>query len=141
MYLSPPTTYIQDTGTEKGRGVFAARNYAVDEIIEVCPVVVFHMPFSSLPNEIKTLVFNWAVLAQVPNSHALALGYGSMYNHDNPSNLRYEANNQHNLIRFISVRSIDNGEELTINYNAQGGGAEWDNDNWFERMKIKPIFT
>jgi hypothetical protein len=139
MQLSPPSAYIQDTGTEKGRGVFAARAYTCDEVVEVCPVVVLHMPFSSLPEEMKTFVFNWGVLAHVPNSQAFALGYGSMYNHDNPANMRYEADSQHSLLRFISVRDISEGEELTVNYNAIGGGAEWDNDNWFDRMKIKPI--
>lgn len=139
MRLSPPTAYIQDTGTSKGRGVFAARAYICGEVVEVCPVVVLRMPFSSLPDEIKTLVFDWAILAQVPNTHAFALGYGSMYNHDNPANMRYEADSQHSLLRFISVRAINEGEELTVNYNARGGGAEWDNDNWFKRMNVKPI--
>lgn len=52
------------------------------------------------------------------------------------------ATSQTNIIlslRFISVREINEGEELTVNYNAIGGGAEWGNDNWFDRMNVKPI--
>lgn len=139
MQLLPPSAYIQDTGTAKGRGVFAARAYACGEVIEVCPVVVLHAQFSSLPEEIKTRVFDWGVLAQVPGTQAFALGYGSMYNHENPANMRYDADRQHSLLRFISVRAINEGEELTVNYNAIGGGAEWANNNWFERMNVKPI--
>ena len=139
MQLSPPSAYIRDTGTEKGRGVFAARPFACGEVIESCPVVVLHGPFTALPEEIKTRVFDWSVLAQVQNTQAFALGYGSMYNHDNPANMRYEADKQHSLLRFISVREISEGEELTVNYNAIGGGAEWENDNWFDRMNVKPI--
>jgi hypothetical protein len=87
----------------------------------------------------KTLVFDWAVLAGVPGTHALALGYGSMYNSDNPANLRYEADRQRLLLRFVAVRDIAEGEELTVNYNAIGGGATWHDNNWFDRMKIKPV--
>lgn len=139
MLLSPPSTYIQDTGTAKGRGVFSARAYGFGEVVEVCPVVVLNATFSLLPEEIKTLVYDWSVLAKVPNTHALALGYGSMYNHENPANMRYEADSQHSLLRFIAIRVINKGEELTINYNSIGGGPQWDNNNWFERMNIEPI--
>jgi hypothetical protein len=138
MRLSPPSAFIQDTGTPKGRGVFATRSFAIGEIIEMCPVIILHMPFSSLPDELKTHVFDWAVLADAPDTHAIALGYGGMYNSDNPANLRYEADKHHRLLRFIAVRPINEGEELTVNYSARGGGAEWHDDNWFERMKIKP---
>ena len=84
-------------------------------------------------------MFDWGVLAKVPNTQAFALGYGSMYNHDNPANMRYEANRQNSLLRFISIREINKGEELTVNYNAIGGGTEWDDNNWFDRMNIKPV--
>ena len=139
MKLSPPTVCIKDTGTSKGLGVFAERDYKAGEVVEVCPVLVIEAPFSSLPGVVKTRVFNWDVLAQVPGTQALALGYGSLYNHDNPANMRYEGDGEHSLLRFISVRDIYEGNELTVNYNAYGGGVEWHDDNWFERMNIKPI--
>lgn len=139
MQLLPPSVYIQDTGTAKGRGVFAARAFACGEVVEVCPVLVIHRPISLLPEEIKTRVFSWSVLAKVPNTQAIALGYGSMYNHDNPANMRYEADSQNSLLRFIAVCDINEGEELTVNYNAIGGGAQWHDDNWFDRMNVKLI--
>ena len=139
MKLSPPDAYIQDTKTAKGRGVFAARAYISGDVVEVCPVIVLRTPSWLLPKEIKTYVFDWATLANVPKTEALALGYGGMYNHDNPANMRYEADSQSSCLRFIAVRDINEGEELTVNYNACGGGAEWDNDNWFDRTKVKPI--
>jgi SET domain-containing protein len=139
MKLSPPAAYIQDTKTAKGRGVFAARAYISGEVVEVCPVLVLRKSLLFFPKEIKTYVFDWATLAQVPKTEAIALGYGSMYNHDNPANMRYEADRELSLLRFIAVRAINEGEELTINYNACGGGAEWDNNNWFDRANIKVI--
>ena len=139
MRMLPPSSYIADTGTPKGKGVFASRSFNEGEIVEACPVVVLQMPFSSLPEQLKTLVFDWAVLAGVPGTQALALGFGSMYNSDDPANLRYEADRQACLLRFIAVREIAEGEELTVNYNAVGGGATWHDNNWFDRMKIKPF--
>jgi hypothetical protein len=71
--------------------------------------------------------------------HGLALGYGSLYNHDNPSNLRYEADHERGLLRFVAVRAIDQDEELTVNYNAVGGGFASSTDTWFDRMNIEPL--
>lgn len=139
LRLSPPSAYISDTGTAKGRGVFAGRNFSANEIVEICPVVLFKCAFDNLPPEAKTLVFNWTVLAGQANTHALALGFGSMYNHNNPANMRYEANPTAQLLRFVAVHDIKKGEELTVNYNAYGGGAIWHNDNWFERMGVTPL--
>ena len=136
MHISPPCAYVKDTETSKGLGVFSSRSVKANETVEVCPVVVLHGLFSTLPEQLKTRVFNWAVLAGEPNSHGLALGYGSMYNHANPANMRYEADAKNTQLRFVAVRDIADGEELTVNYNAVGGGAEWHDDNWFNRMNI-----
>lgn len=55
------------------------------------------------------------------SAHAVALGYGSLFNHDNPASLRYEADPGNLSLRFIATRDIAAGEELTINYNAPQG--------------------
>jgi SET domain-containing protein len=139
--FKPPSVYIKDTGTEKGRGVFAAKAFANGEIVEICPVILFRMRYNSLPKTIKTLVFDWEVLADKPGTHALALGYGSFYNHDNPANLRYEADAENELLRYVTVRDIAVDEELTINYCSEGGVPISDADDnwWFDDKKIKLI--
>lgn len=43
---------------------------------------------------------------------ALALGYGSFYNHYNLGNVRYEADAENRLLHFMAVRDIANGEEF-----------------------------
>ncbi len=70
---------------------------------------------------------------------AIAFGYGSMYNHANPSNIRYTADNQQVTLVFAAVRDIAKHEELTINYNAEGGGHTSSDDNWFERNDVVPL--
>lgn len=67
-------------------------------------------------------------------------GYGSLYNGDNPANMRYEAVPEaRSLIQFIAVRSISTGEELTVNYSGSNGAAESADDWWFDRRGINRV--
>jgi hypothetical protein len=139
--VSPPDVVVGDTGSARGRGVFAQRRIAAEEVVEESPVVLIESPFRDFPAEIKRLVFSWGKLCNNGSAYAVALGYGSMYNHDNPANMRYQADPVKLVMRFIAVRDIESGEELTVNYNAVGGGAEWPNNNWFDRMNVVPIVS
>ncbi len=148
MKINPPDVYVQNTGTRKGRGVFASRSFKAGELVEVSPVVLIPNPKSlvSPPPQIKVdfrrgmklLLFNWSGLAKA-SGRALALGYGSLYNSANPSNMRYEADATLPALRFIAARDIAADEELTINYNAHGGGVESPDYHWFTEMEIEPI--
>ena len=139
--VTPSKVYLQDTGTAKGRGVFAQCDFAEGAVVEECPVILLTIPFDLLPPQLQNVVFSWGVLAKTDSSTALALGYGSLYNHDNPANMRYVANPARCTLSFIAVRDIRSGEELTINYNAVGGDATWHDDNWFDHMNIRPIVS
>lgn len=139
MAITPPNVYVKDTGTPKGRGVFAARRFGAGELVEECPVLLFKKPFEVLHKELKTVVFHWEVPEGAAATQALALGYGSLYNHSNPSNLRYETNREALVLRLLAVREIEAGEELTINYNAHGGAHVSDEDWWFEEKGIKQM--
>lgn len=137
--IHPPELCVKDTGTGKGRGVFALRSFAKGEVVEVAPVLVLRTDYDALPALLKTYVFDWTTLTGVPRSQGVALGYGSMYNHGNPANLRYEADARQAVMRYVTVRDIASGEELTINYNGLRGAPEWDDDNWFDRVGIDVI--
>jgi SET domain-containing protein len=138
LTITAPSVCIRDTGTSKGRGAFATRHHDAGETVEVCPVILFSGTFASVPEEVRKILFNWGVLANAATSHCLALGYGSMYNHDNPANMRYEADQASSTLRFVAIRDIGCGEELTINYNAVGGGHESSADTWFAGMGVLP---
>ena len=137
MVITPPGVYVKDTGTPKGRGVFAARAFGAGETVEECPVILLRKPYAVLHKELKTVVFHWEVPKGARATQALALGYGSLYNHSNPSNLRYETDGGALLMRFVAVRDIAPGEELTINYNADGGANTSEDEWWFEEKGIK----
>lgn len=137
--IHPADVYVKDTGTIKGRGVFALREFAEGEVVEQCPVIILLRAYDQLPPRIQTMVFNWGNLAKTNPSYAMSLGYGSLYNHDNPANLHYEAVPDCNIIQFITVRNIKKDEELTINYNAGGGSHISEHDTWFKQHNITPI--
>ena len=99
------------------------------------------LTYERIPAEVRELLFNWSALAGAPAAHGLALGYGSLYNHDNPANLRYEADAPERLLRFIAARDVAAGEELTINYNDAGGVHAVEDDTWFARHHGLKVIT
>lgn len=134
-----PDVCIRETGTSKGKGVFALRDFAEGEIVEVAPVLVLKTDFEDLPVLLTTYVFDWTAMTGIPRAQGFVLGYGSMYNHSNPSSLVYLPDARANLMHYVAARPITAGEELTINYNAGPGINEWHDDNWFERNDVALI--
>ena len=49
---------------------------------------------------------------------ALALGYGSLYNHSYQPNARYDDESGQTKV-FTAIRDIEAGEEITVNYNGE----------------------
>lgn len=125
----PHTNQVKDTETVKGRGVYATRGYREDDLVECSPVIVLN---TEPTEEVMRYTFNWK------NEQALALGQGTLFNHHNPSNLRYVQNYETREIRFYAYHDIREGEELTINYNSEGEPT-WPDNNWFDHRNIKPI--
>jgi hypothetical protein len=140
-----PNVEIRNTATPKGRGVFALQAYQPGDIVEICPVIVFECPYSDLPVELQDYVFGWSDWDKSAgeNMQALAMGYGGMYNSDNPANMRYElvTEGTQQLQRFIAARPIRAGEELTINYSGKRGAAVSEGNRWFDGHGIVPIFS
>jgi SET domain-containing protein len=135
-----PDVYIADTLTDKGRGVFAGRDYRAGEVVEVAAVIVLENGDVALLGKtlLRTYDFDWQVLAKTKTpATAIAAGYGGMYNHADPANMIYRADPVAVTLIFTAVRDISRDEQLTINYNARGGGPVWHDDNWFESESIK----
>ncbi len=137
--IKPPDVYITDTGTALGRGVFAARAFSINEIVETCPVVLSDDSFELLPTELQHRIFDWSRLTKSRIRHALALGYGSLYNHSDTPNLRYEADENTNTIQFIAIRDISASEQLFISYNQGLETTPQQNTDWFKKNKVKKI--
>lgn len=138
-HLSPnPDLLVRHTHTSKGRGVFAKRRYRAGETVESSPIMEVQAPWEALPRAVQLIVYEWGYLAgdPRPDVRGIALGMGSLFNHDDQPNLRYEAHAAERALVFTATRNIEPGEELTINYN-----ADMDTDSgqtWFELMGIDP---
>lgn len=97
---------------KKGRGVFAKEFIPAGTEIERVPLLV--MDSDTIDESIlMDYVYTWT-----EKTVALALGYGSLYNHSFKPNAIYEDIDPR-MKRFVAHRDIQPGEEITINYNAE----------------------
>jgi SET domain-containing protein len=100
----------------KGRGVFARRLIRKGELIEKVPMIVF--PAEEFETGLSgTRLANYC-FAWGRGTVALALGYGSIYNHSYRPNARYDDVGPRTKT-FTALRDIKPGEEITVNYNGK----------------------
>jgi SET domain-containing protein len=106
----------------KGRGVVAERAFAAGETIERPPVIALSAHETALIRETRLAhyYFEWGADCQ---QAAIALGYGSLYNHSYSPNARYAFHEDVDHLEIIAQRAIESGEEITINYNNIGPDA------------------
>jgi uncharacterized protein len=102
----------------KGRGMVTTKRIKEGTIIEVSPVIVMTKAEQHLID--KTKLHDYIFLWQDDESQcAMAQGYISVYNHSYNSNCDYMMDFEQDTISIITVKDIDSGEELTINYNGE----------------------
>jgi len=118
--------YIADS-PGKGRGVFAAQNFAPGDLIEYAPVLV--VPAGQWEYMDKTILFDYYFAWR--EHSAVALGYGSLYNHSFQPNARYIRHFEQELIEFRALREITPDEEILVNYN---GDPTDDSPLWFRTI-------
>ncbi len=123
-----PVVYINHS-EERGRGVFANKALDADTIIEMSPVVVMTAEERKLLDQtlLHDYIFEWNNNDE--KNCCMALGYIPVYNHSYQSNCEYFMDYEAQTISIKTVRHIDAGEELTINYN-----GDWNDEKkvWFE---------
>lgn len=112
-----------------GRGVFTSAPIAEGALIEICPVVI--IPPEDLTLIHRTQLHDYYFLWEQPEgSGAIALGYGSLYNHSHDPNAWYRMDKAWDTIDVLALRNIAAGEEITFNYN---GDPEDHEPLWFEK--------
>lgn len=119
--------FIDDAG-KKGRGVFTKKAIPAETLVETSPVIVLSAGDRQKVEDtgLYYYIFEWGEDASLG---AVALGYVSMYNHESPSNCEYLMDYEEKTISIVTMRAIEPGEELTINYSA--GWDDW-KPVWFE---------
>jgi len=111
----------------KGRGVFATKKIKKGEVIECAPVLV--IPEAEWKLIKKTILYHYVFTwSDEPEDIALALGFGSFYNHSYTPNANFDTKVEEDVIEFVAARDIAPDEEITINYNGAGDNSPL----WFE---------
>ncbi|MGB3799329.1 MAG: SET domain-containing protein [Lewinella sp.] len=105
-----------------GRGVFTAQDIEEGTVVELAPVIILSAEdrVTIHGTALHDYYFLWA-----GEGAAIALGYGSLYNHASEGNLDFEMDYINDQIRFAAARQISAGEELLINYVEGGGEVLW----------------
>lgn len=122
-----PCLYIAQSAG-KGRGVFSSSAIPAKTVVEISPVIVMSHEERQFLD--KTLlhdyIFEWGADT---DQCCMALGYIPVYNHSFSSNCEYEMDYEEEIIKIKTVREIQAGEELFINYN-----GDWNDSKplWFE---------
>jgi SET domain-containing protein len=115
---SPPARIELGASPGRGRGVFARATIAAGETIETAPVIVLPNAHYVLIED--TVLYNY-MFGWGPEriDGALALGWGSLYNHSYAPNARYVRHMDAGRLDFVALRDIAAGEEITVNYNGE----------------------
>jgi len=127
-------TYVylgKSTIPNAGRGVFAGKAIEEEELIEECPMIVLgkdavkHLDKTELAN----YYFEWG---KKFDGAAIALGYGSLYNHSFTPNAYFDQDFKNHVVRVYALKDIAADEEITFNYN---GDPEDDTKLWIEGIQ------
>ncbi|MDG2450219.1 MAG: SET domain-containing protein-lysine N-methyltransferase [Saprospiraceae bacterium] len=99
----------------KGRCVHTGEEINVGDLIEVCPVIVFSEDdLKSIHNtHLHDYYFLWGAERK---EGAIALGFGSLYNHSDDPNASFEIDLESDEIRFVCIQKIVPGSEVSISY-------------------------
>ncbi len=127
MSTQIPGLFIMHSET-KGRGVFTSNSIQKGDLVESTPVIVLTKEDREVLHEtsLHDYYFLWG---QAQKACAIALGYGSLYNHSRASNLEFTLVYGEDCIEFHASRDIEPGEELLINY---ASAEHKDYGIWFE---------
>jgi len=111
----------------KGRGVFAKYSISKGKILEECEVIFLPADEESILEQtiLKNYLFQWG-----DGRMSVVLGTGSLYNHSYKPNAQYFMNDETGIVTFEALRDIEEGEEITVNYN---GAPHVTDKVWFDK--------
>lgn len=125
MLQQHPGLYFAPSGKHR-YGMFCTEDISKGSVIEICPVILIP------PQQARSIVqghilyeyyFEWK-----KDTIALALGYGSLYNHAAKPNALFEIEIADEQIIFRAAKKIKSGEEITVDYHAGNPGEKV----WFD---------
>jgi len=122
-----PALVVSETSS-MGRGVFTTESLPKDTWIEIAPVIVMSAKERAILDQtlLHDYIFEWG---KAKKQCAMALGMIPVYNHSYEANCEYAMFFRKKTMAIRTIRKIEEGEELFINYNGQ-----WNNKKplWFD---------
>lgn len=114
-----------------GRGVFANQTIKKGELVETCPIIeVSKHDTSNLKESILVTYFFY--FGKTKEKLAMALGFGSIYNHSDNPNIKYRVKSKEETIEFTATKTIKRNEEMTFNYSDNQNSKNKKKPLWFE---------
>jgi SET domain-containing protein len=129
---------IIDESPIHGIGIFAAARIEPRELIEACPIILFHNDVFEILNDflderITLLDYPFAWKGVIS---AFSLGYGGIYNHDtNSPNATWKCNYENESLDFYSRCVIEPGQEICTRYMPKSRC----DDLWFNDPTATPF--
>ena len=106
----------KDTGTEKGRGVFALADIPAGAVLEVSPVIP--VAANAIPDDGGApdgYLLDWDP-EEKGQEHCMALGYVMLLNHSENANVSLESDLEEMTVTVSALRNIRAGEEILWDY-------------------------
>jgi SET domain-containing protein len=125
MWQQHPGLYFAPSGKHR-YGMFCTEDIVKESVIELCPVILIPVEKGKAFDRDHVLYgyyFEWK-----KRSIAIALGYGSLYNHSPSPNAHFEMDYANQLIIFKAAVDIPAGTEILVDYHA----GNPDEEVWFD---------
>lgn len=106
-----------------GWGVFATKDIAKDEVIEICPILFLPTKRGQINYILPDYTFQWPKTDSWTD-FVVSLGYGSLYNHSNNANANWTHDFENKTFIFFSTQPIKKGEEIFIFYGDENYWAD-----------------
>jgi hypothetical protein len=117
----PCDIYVKKSmkGGKYGRGVYANRDFEVNETIELAPYIEDKETNTS--GIVRDYTFSRK--GNDPDNVVIAFGFASLYNHDDDNTASWVVTDDH--VKIYAVKPIKKGEEIFITY----GSKYWESRN------------
>eukprot|EP01051_Picozoa_sp_SAG22_P002582 SAG22_NODE_117_length_19289_cov_12.242574_2_plen_134_part_00 len=113
--LDGPLVEVRESRGRRGRGVFAAAAISIGEVVEVAPCI--GVPGPQYASHVKHSIFEeYLFHCRQTGEYLLALGIGSLFNHNEYPNVDYRVDGERRLVEYKCCKPIGVGEELCIFY-------------------------
>jgi SET domain-containing protein len=126
---------IRFISRKKGKGVFAKDNIPKGEVIDIAHIILIsNNDWNLIENTIlSNYSFEWDDPECIGEfDSAISLSVSQFINHSYEPNVKYTYDYKNKCIKYITLRNICMGEEITVNYNGEPSNQA---PVWFEVEK------